>query len=134
MSFITIYVHLTWATKHRIPYLYNKSIRQAMQKHIQDYGFSIGYHLVCVGGYSDHCHCIVSLNGTTGICDIARRLKGESSHWINQQALLSDHFSWQREFYAASFAEEALPFVREYILNQENHHAKNPSDVDYKLK
>ena len=105
-----------------------------MWKHIQDYGFSIGYHIVCVGGYSDHCHCIVSMDGKTQVCDIARRLKGESSHWINQQDLLPEHFRWQRQFYAAAFSEEVLPIVREYILNQENHHAENPSDVDYILK
>ena len=133
MSFIKVYVHFTWATKYRIPFLNSYAKRQHLWNHIESYAPTAGIHIVCVSGYADHCHCLVSMRGKMGISETARILKGESSYWINQQGILDDHFRWQREFYAAAIAENDINNVCKYIMNQENHHANNPSDQDYIL-
>lgn len=52
------------------------------------------------------------------------KLKGESSHWINDQKLTRIQFSWQGGFGGFSVSESNLEKVRRYIFNQEEHHRK----------
>jgi len=53
-------------------------------------------------------------------------LKGESSHWINQQGLILQKFQWQHEYFAVGVGESILDRTRDYIRNQEKHHSKKP--------
>lgn len=53
-------------------------------------------------------------------------LKGESSHWINQQGLIPQKFQWQHEYFAVGVGESILDRTRDYIRNQEKHHSKKP--------
>jgi len=52
-----------------------------------------------------------------------------SYSWFQENFLTSTKFEWQDEYYAASLSESLLKNVREYILNQEDHH-KNKSFSD----
>ena len=49
-------------------------------------------------------------------------IKGESSHWLNEQKLLKAKFNWQRGFSVFSVSESNVKKVRNYIKNQEEHH------------
>ena len=49
-------------------------------------------------------------------------LKGESSFWINKNKLTKIKFEWAVEYFGVSVSESHLHKVREYILNQQNHH------------
>nr|WP_228434721.1 transposase [Chryseobacterium defluvii] len=77
-----------------------------------------------VNGYSDHCHCLVSLGSNQNIEKIVQLLKGESSYWINKNQLTKEKFSWQDEYFAVSVSESMVESVRNYIKNQEKHHHK----------
>ncbi|MEN8731407.1 MAG: transposase [Bacteroidia bacterium] len=48
-----------------------------------------------VNGYSQYCHCLVSLDSNQTIAEIAQLIKGESSFWINKNELTSSKFGWQ---------------------------------------
>jgi putative transposase len=61
MSFIKVYIHFVWSTKNRIPFLATKELRQKVWKHIKENAKEKGIHIDFVNGYSDHCHCLVSL-------------------------------------------------------------------------
>ena len=50
---------------------------------------------------------------------------------INKNKLTSTKFEWQDEYYAASLSESLLKNVREYILNQEDHHKKKSFSEEY---
>lgn len=123
MSFINVYVHFVWATKNRYPYLNSPELRTMLWKHIKENGDAKGIFIDFVGGYEDHCHCLVSMKGDQTIQQIARLIKGESSHWINMHQLTREHFVWQSEFYAIAVCETAIVSVRNYIRNQEAHHS-----------
>ncbi|MCF8457838.1 MAG: transposase, partial [Bacteroidales bacterium] len=58
-------------------------------------------------------------------------IKGESSHWINQNKLTQSHFEWQDEYYAASISYSHLEAVRKYIREQEEHHKKVTWEQEY---
>lgn len=130
MSFIKVYVHFVWSTKNRYPFLDSKALRLKVWNHIFENGAAKGIYIDGVGGYSDHCHCLVSMCSYQTIQDIAKMIKGESSWWINKLELTSEHFRWQDEYYAAAVCESRLPQVRRYIRNQERYHSKNSSEKE----
>ena len=124
MSFLKIYIHFVWSTKNRIPYLDTLDLRLNVWKHIKENGKEKGIFIDHVNGYSDHCHCLISLRSNQTIQNIAQLIKGESSHWINENNLCPDKFQWQDEYFAVSVSESMLLRVRNYIKNQEQHHTK----------
>ena len=123
MSFINAYIHLVWATKNRAPLLDSADKREIVWRHIRENARKKGIFVDEINGYSNHCHCLISLEADQKISDIAMLLKGESSHWINQQGLCSEKFGWQGEYYAAAVANDNVVQVRDYIRRQEEHHA-----------
>ena len=58
------------------------------------------------------------------------QIKGESSHWINQNQLVSEKFMWQDDYYAVSVSESQVERVAAYINNQERHHSKRSFDEE----
>jgi len=131
MSFIKIYIHLVFSTKNRIPFLNTFDLRVRMWKHIKENASQKGIYLDMVNGYSDHCHCLISLGSGQNIEKVVQLLKGESSFWINKNKLTLDKFSWQDEYFAVSVSESKVEAVREYIKNQEKHHQKRSFADEY---
>lgn len=78
----------------------------------------------CLNGYSDHIHCLISLNKEQTISKVAQLIKGESSYWINKNHLTKTKFYWQDDYWAVSVSESQFESVRNYIHNQEVHHKK----------
>ena len=127
MSFVKVYIHFVWNTKHRHPFLSTMEIRQKVWLHIRENAKAKEIFIDRINGYKEHCHCLVSLGKNQTIQQIAQLLKGESSHWINKENILKNErlkFSWQEEYYAVSVSESILNRVRNYIENQEKHHLK----------
>lgn len=83
-----------------------------------------GNEINFINGYSEHVHCLCQLNATTSISKLMQTIKGESSHWANQQNLLKERLIWADEYFATSVSESQVEKVREYIRNQEEHHQK----------
>ncbi len=126
MPYLKVYIHFVWATKNRTPYLVTPALRLKVWWHIMNYAATKGIFVDFINGYSDHCHCLVSLKSTQNIEDIMQAIKGESSRWINSTNLLNETdynwFEWQDEYYGASVSPKDINDVREYIKHQEDHH------------
>lgn len=131
MSFIKIYIHIVFSTKNRTPYLNTFDLRLKVWKHIKEYSIEKNIFIDMINGYSDHCHCLISLGSDQNIEKVAQLLKGESSYWINKNKLTEDKFSWQDEYFAISVSESKLDTVRNYIKNQEKHHQKKSFTEEY---
>jgi len=112
-----------WSTKNRIPFL-NDAIRYDVFNHIRENAKTKNIYIDFINGYTDHVHCLVSLNDDLSIGKIAQLIKGESSFWINQNNLTSQKFAWQDEYLAIGISDDKLTIVRNYIANQEKHHKK----------
>lgn len=124
MSWVRIYVHMVFTTKNREPSLNPLALRKKVFKHIKKNAEEKGIWLDCVNGYKDHVHCLISLGKEQSISKIAQLIKGESSFWINQNKLIEGQFLWQDDYWAVGVGESAIQSVRNYIHNQEIHHAK----------
>ena len=59
----------------------------------------------------------------TGIGTFVGRLKGGSSHAVNEVLVREATFAWQGEYGVVSFGEKNLPDVVAYIQNQRERHA-----------
>jgi putative transposase len=124
MPFVKVYVHFVWSTKSRVPYLCSKELRIKVWNHILENSRKKDIFIDFVNGYSDHCHCLVSLGVDQSIQKVIQLIKGESSFWINKEGLTKEKFEWQDEYFAVSVSESVIDKVREYIKNQEEHHSK----------
>lgn len=131
MSFVKVYIHFVWSTKNREPYLASKEIRQKVWQHIKENAKEKGIFIDFINGYSEHCHCLVSLGIDQTIQKIMQLIKGESSFWINKQQLTNLKFEWQDEYFAVSVSESMIDKVREYIKNQEEHHKHKSFSEEY---
>src|SRR3990172_2350618 len=124
MSWVRIWVHLVFSTKNRETFLNSKELRKKVFQHIKQNAKEKDIWLDCVNGYSDHAHCLISLNKEQSISKVAQLIKGESSFWINQNNLIEGKFIWQDDYWAVSVSESHLEQTRQYIFNQEEHHSK----------
>lgn len=124
MSWVRVWVHMVFSTHNNQPYL-KKEIRARVFQHIKDNAKEKGIWLDCVSGYHDHAHCLVSLGKEQTISRVAQLIKGESSHWINQQHLIEGTFRWQDDYWAVSVSEGDVDRVRAYIHRQETHHSRS---------
>jgi len=131
MPFIKVYIHTVWSTKNREAFLSTKEIRQKVWQHIRENAKKKGIFIDFVNGYSDHCHCLISLGVDQTIQKIMQLVKGESSFWINKQKLTQNKFEWQDEYFAVSVSESMIDRVRNYIKNQEAHHKTKSFKEEY---
>jgi putative transposase len=131
MPFIKVYIHFVWSTKNRFPYLNSIELREKVWKHIRENAKEKGIYIDFINGFSDHCHCLISLGVEQNIKKIIQLIKGESSFWINKNQLTKERFEWQDEYFAVSVSESVVDKVRDYIKNQEIHHQKKTFQEEY---
>ena len=131
MPFVKVYIHFVWSTKNRIQFLNTKELRIKVWNHILENAKKKGVFIDFVNGYSDHCHCLVSLGVDQSIQKVIQLIKGESSFWINKHGLTKEKFEWQDEYFAVSVSESVIDKVRDYIKNQEEHHSKKTFQQEY---
>ena len=111
MSWSRIWIHLIFTTKNRQQIL-RENIRQNLFDHIKENAAAKEIYIDSIGGFSDHCHCLIYLGKDQNISKIAQLIKGESSLWINRQKIFSYRFSWQDDYWAMSVSESGIDKVR----------------------
>jgi putative transposase len=84
-----------------------------------------------IGGVEDHVHMLILAKPIHSPSEIAKRLKGESSKWVNQEMPEIKGFGWQDGFGAFSVSKSNVPAVIEYIRNQKTHHQKESFGSEY---
>ncbi len=132
MPYVRLWVHLIWSTKNRNNII-SKELKPLLLKHIRDNAKQKKIFLVQINCVGDHCHALVSLGASQSISRVALLIKGESSHWVNDNNLISGRFEWQDEYIAVSVSESQVEKVREYISNQEEHHRMKSFLEEYEL-
>lgn len=131
MPYIKIMLHLVWTTKNHQKII-DKKLKSRLLPHIKDYAKSKDTFIDTINAVEDHAHALVYLNSDITVSKIMQYIKGESSHWVNENKLTNFHFEWQDEYFAVSVSESLIPKVREYIKNQEEHHKLKTFQEEYK--
>jgi putative transposase len=131
MPFVKIYIHFVWSTKNRIQTLNTPELRRNMWQHMRENAVKKNIFIDFVNGYSEHCHCLVSLGVDQTISKVMQLIKGESAFWFNKQELTKEKLEWQDEYFAVSVSESQINRVRNYIKNQEEHHKQKTFQQEY---
>jgi len=130
MSFTRIWVHTIWSTKNREKIIDNQ-LRKTLLDHIKNNCKEKNVWLDSINCTNDHIHLLISLGAEQMISRIIMLIKGESSHWINQNKLIKFKFEWQTEYMAISVSESLVDKTRKYIENQEEHHRRKSFKEEY---
>lgn len=123
-SLTKIWIHGVFGTKERLP-LITESIENELYSHIKE-RMEKDYesYVRVIGGTNDHIHILFLLNQKHSILEIFKNVKGESSHWINQNSMTKEKFCWQTGYGAFSVGESIIDDVEKYIKNQKEHHTR----------
>ncbi len=121
MSYVKIWLHAVWGTKHRKPFLANGLLR-TMCEHIKENAWDKKIHIDRINGYDDHVHVLMLLNKEYSIAKQIQLIKGESAYWANEHKLFDESFGWAVRYFAASVSGRKVPAVRAYIDMQQEHH------------
>jgi len=130
IPFIKIWIHLIWSTKERQP-LISQKLKKELFCHIRENTKKKEIYLDFINVLKDHVHLLVSLKANQNISKITQLIKGESSHWINENKLTGTKFEWQDEYIAVSVSESIVNRVRKYIKDQDEHHRKKTFQEEY---
>ena len=82
---------------------------------------------------SDHVHALIDLPTNLCIEEAMHLFKGSSSHWINENEIVSAKFGWGRGYGVFSVSHSAADEVAKYIANQEEHHRTRSFAEELKL-
>lgn len=122
-SLTKIIVHIVFATKNRIPFIY-REVRPALFAYLAEVVRNLGCECYRAGGVADHVHLAVRLSPMITIAKLVQELKSSSSKWLKTQSPSLSDFAWQRGYSAFSVRDSGLKTVIRYIENQETHHRR----------
>lgn len=128
-SFVLVYVHYVCATWDRLP-LISPELEPKIHACIAAECQRVGAEPLQIGGTGDHVHALVQVHSTVSVAQLARGMKGGSSHFATHE-LAQDGFKWQGSYGAFSVSPDHLDRVRRYLLRQKEHHAEQRLEPDW---
>lgn len=120
-SYFEVYFHITWHTKMNMPMI-SPAIEPELYKFLKNKVFETRDAIFHAGGgIENHVHVAVSLPPTLQLAEWIGKVKGSSSHHINQ-LFGAKKLYWQNGYGIVTFGERDLPWVVRYIENQKERH------------
>ena len=110
-----------WETLNREKLL-NREVAARLSRYLTEYADTKGVYMKVNYVNADHVHTLVDLPTGLSIEELIQLLKGSSSHWVNENNILSRKFAWGRGYGAFSVSESNVAQVATYIAGQEEHH------------
>jgi putative transposase len=103
--------------------LIDSAIKESLYRYLRQRCVNTpGVFIHSIGGIADHVHIAVSVPPTLTIAEWIGEVKGASAHYINHE-LGVKALQWQAGYGVVSFGKKNLPYIKEYIERQEEHHA-----------
>lgn len=121
-ALVVVWLHIIFSTKLRRP-LIRAEFEARLHAHIREHlETGLGVRVKRINGMSDHIHLLVRIHSGLAIKDLVQNIKGESSHWVNQNDLSPVPFSWQKGYAVFSVYPQDIDIVEAYIAGQKEHH------------
>jgi len=120
-----INLHVVWHTKLSKPLL-APDVEVLVHHYVRGKLVNLpGAYVHEIGGTETHVHVAVSIAPTIVISDLIGKLKGASSHEVNQKlGGQRKILEWQSGYGVVSFGTKDLDWVRGYVRHQKEHHAR----------
>ena len=132
MPYTKILIHFIWATKNRRSLIF-KDQKLKLLQHIKNNAKEKNIYIDTINCTEDHIHILISLSVDQTIQKVVQLIKGESSHWWNENMIAKYKFEWQDEYIALSVSGSLAQKVRDYINNQEEHHRAKSFKEEYEV-
>jgi len=126
---LSLHYHLVFSTKNREAWL-SPTDRDRVHEYIGGTLRGMNGFAHAVGGTGDHVHVFAGLRATHCLADVMREIKSESSAWIHRELRLAG-FAWQDGYGGFTVSASKLEAVRQYVLNQEEHHRVKTFQEEY---
>ncbi len=127
-----MHMHIVFATKDRRHFLQNPQLRLGLYAYLNGVCQGLGSRgEITIGGISDHMHLSVDLPRTLAGADYIREIKKAGTTWIREQPQGIPEFAWQKGYGIFSVSYSQLAKVNRYVLSQEEHHLKQPFEVEF---
>jgi REP element-mobilizing transposase RayT len=100
-----IWIHLIFGTKERIPLIdesFEKLLYDRINNKLKTEYNSLVY---AINGTKDHIHILFLQDSNFALAELVKNIKGESSHWINQNNFIDKKFAWQSGYGAFSISD-----------------------------
>ena len=126
---LSLNYHVIFSTKNRELW-FEKEFLSELHSYLGGVLNGLNCQSLRVGGVQDHVHLLFAMPAHINLSDVIRELKKQSSIWIKEQ-LSRSQFAWQTGYGAFTVSASALPDVRKYIQNQEEHHRDTSFQDEY---
>ena len=122
-SLSKVYVHITFSTKERHPFI-DDGIKQELWSYIGGICNALECNPVRLGGHHDHIHICCLLSKKIAQTKLLETVKKDSSKWIKTKGERYGDFHWQDGYGIFSVNPTEVDKVVEYIDNQHEHHKR----------
>lgn len=129
-SFVRNYLHITWAVKNRVR-TFQINAKLELKDLVIEKSNEMKSSVLAINVQPEHIHLLIDLPANLCLSDFVQKIKGSSSHWLNEQKLVQGKFSWQRGYGAFSVSASQLEVVKNYIRNQDEHHRRKSFEEEY---
>jgi putative transposase len=129
-AFAHLYVHLIWATWDRAPLL-TAEVMEHVDRVVRAECVRMRADVVAFNGVADHVHLLVRYPAAVSVAQLVKQVKGVSSHLVGHQ--LAVPFKWQGGYGAFTVSRSQVPRVRQYVLDQQRHHADGSTRAPLEL-
>ena len=130
-TYADLWVHLIWTTKHREP-LMNDNIKLPLYDQFRVVSEKQDFGLNFINGVEDHVHLLLNLRPKFSLSEMVKEFKGQTWKWSRDYLDQEEDLIWQDGFSAFSVSPDRVKNVRNYIKNQEHHHAHESFEEELK--
>jgi putative transposase len=124
-TYSSLLVHCVFSTKERRNLIRDP---QLLWRYLTGIARNKDIPLIAAGGTANHVHLLLDLPPTMQLSQALQVLKGNSSHWLNDQAA---PFAWQQGYGAFALGQSQRATVISYIDRQEEHHRKYSFEQEF---
>lgn len=121
MSYTNLVYHIVSRTYRSEPTIIEENERE-LYAYIMGTVNNLKGKLYRIGGMPDHIHMLVSVPPTMALSGFMRRVKRSSSEWLITNTHFPSFAGWGQSYAAFTYSRADIPAVKNYIINQKNHH------------
>lgn len=129
-SLAQVYLHVVFSTKGRVDWISEKCASD-LYSYLAATGDALGCPVLEVGGMPDHVHLLLRLGRGVTMSELIQGLKIESSKWMKKKGG-EPEFAWQAGFGIFSVSASHVEKVKNYILNQVEHHRETSFQDEFR--
>ena len=130
-TYTQLHIQFVFAVKYRAA-LIAKDWNERFHKYITGIFQENKHKMLQINSMPDHIHILIGLRTHQSISSLVQNVKSESSKWVKHNNRCKYPFAWQEGYGAFTYSKSQVPYVIDYINNQEIHHKKETFLDEYR--